>query len=271
MQSILQLITIRVNLFHQQFELVRQQYNREQQQRLLELSRQWRIFKFCSTIVQSTYTWISHSFFKLLLWSTVTLIVSAAFLHARRNWESLILQPSKMIPLFVGLLISLILVSIVVDSMEGIYMTKFNHSEYRKQQTCTHKKILAQRYQHECIWYEIPLSRQFTLHLKALFWTILGQDGFRAITANATGHLVNDPTCLTYLEKMENDNHDNAAERVGAVYGDFASGFVHPIVDMITQASEAVVQKTSLITKIWILGVSMLFFVLMAKRIIFCC
>lgn len=95
------------------------------------------------------------------------------------------------------------------------------------------KEEVRKKYRHECIWHEIPISRQIYLEVKGLFWSVLLQDGFKSITTDAKGYMVSDSNCQLYLEILASEPEDlvNTVESVSRAYGKIISSIFHQVVE----------------------------------------
>ncbi|KAL9646718.1 hypothetical protein ABK040_001140 [Willaertia magna] len=72
------------------------------------------------------------------------------------------------------------------------------------------KLTYNERYRHECIWYELPIHKQFELEFKSLFWSLVpGYFDYstQLITRNNSGHLIHHSKCLHYIHVMESENN----------------------------------------------------------------
>ncbi|KAF0977435.1 hypothetical protein FDP41_003427 [Naegleria fowleri] len=158
------------------------------------------------------------------------------------------------------------------------------------------KTAYEERYKHECIWYELPVSKQFELEIKSLFLRLIpgyGDQASQLLARNATGHLIHNSRCLHYIQVLESQDEkvvshliqtsshsssgidvqqiNNPSEMAGGTYLDFAYSIVMKSFKAIVDGLELFSTKTSFITKIWCLAVIALVLLVMVKKIVFCC
>lgn len=109
------------------------------------------------------------------------------------------MPPLALFKWIVFFLFSLAALLVAVDVFASIARTRLSKSSHFKERLTIIREQNLERYKHECIWHELSVSRQLSLEIKAIFYTLTFQDGVRMLTTNSSGHLVNDEQCLKLL------------------------------------------------------------------------
>lgn len=235
------------------------------------------------SIATTGLTFIANNAFTLLhvaLFVTWSCIFSyLMYLEHKKDESSHLKAPSYYVKYFTAFLAICVILFLAVDLFEAKNSTKTSLMHDRVVRVGGYRVNLEQRYRYECIWHEISVYRQIKLEVMSLIYDLLLQDGSRFITTNSSGHLTNDPTCLSILQDMQAEQSSTLrrsiavtdVEIVGETYTSVFKGFAKPIMDVIIHCAESLVKETGFLTKIWIMLATAGFIFLTMKRILLCC
>lgn len=201
------------------------------------------------------------------------------YLEHKKDGLSHLKPPSYYVKYFTAFLAICVILFLAVDLFEAKNSTKTSLMHDRGVRVEEYKANLEQRYRHECIWHEISVYRQIKLEIMSLIYDLLLQDGSRFITTNSSGHLTNDPTCLSILQDMQTEQSSalrrsiaiTDVEIVGEAYTSVFKGLFKPIMDVIIHCAESFTKETGFLTKIWLMLATSGFMFLTMKRLFLCC
>jgi len=158
------------------------------------------------------------------------------------------------------------------------------------------KTIYEERYKHECIWYELPVGKQFELEIKSILLSLIpgyGDVSSQITSRNSSGHLIHNTKCLHYRQVIESDDHaiashllqtssvsssgvdtkqiNNPSEITGGTYLDFVNSVAMKVCQFAVDSVELMNTRTSFTTKIWCTILVTIALLVLVKKIVFCC